>query len=89
MLDTTESKEERSALFLRLWSAKEAIIKGQGGGVFRHVLETQMRLSEGGLLEPVQVAGGGRAVDWQIHELQVEPEVVGMLAVGPEANHPI
>jgi 4'-phosphopantetheinyl transferase len=85
LLDACQGVDSKESLFFRLWSAKEALIKGMGGGVFRDVLDTELELAASGALAPRRLPGE-RPSEWSLTELEVAPGVVGMLASGPKAG---
>ncbi|HUP58260.1 MAG TPA: 4'-phosphopantetheinyl transferase superfamily protein [Bdellovibrionota bacterium] len=72
--------KDPAALFFRLWTAKEALIKAMGTGAFRslHSLEVAER---GGKLVVARVpAEYGSPADWELVELQARSGLAACLA---------
>ena len=71
---------ERDRLFLRLWCAKEAVLKALGRGLAFGLERVEFALSAEGW-RPVRFeAEAGAAADWQIAALRLAPDCPGALA---------
>ncbi|QNP39517.1 4'-phosphopantetheinyl transferase family protein [Lysobacter solisilvae (ex Woo and Kim 2022)] len=72
--------EARDRAFLRLWCAKEAVLKAHGHGL-SFGLEKLRFADTGAALTLVECAPGlGLATDWSLHEFAPAPDYVAALA---------
>lgn len=71
---------QRSELFLRIWTRKEALLKGTGEGIGSLCSEIQL-LSECNVLRD--------GAPWQVHDLEVSPGYVSALAIEGEEEYTI
>lgn len=73
----TLSAAERQVAFLRLWTRKEALLKGQGRGLSQDW--TDMKV--GSIREShVTLPGWDKTTYWQLHDLDLEGHYVGAMA---------
>lgn len=79
-LHAAPSTAVRDHRFLRLWCAKEAVLKAHGHGI-SFGLHRLRFADDGGVLRLAECDPAlGRAEDWSLQELQPEPDYLGALA---------
>lgn len=72
--------DERLAGFIRLWTAKEAVLKAHGGGLSYGLHRASFRLDDD-VATPVAFDGEiAPASAWQVHALDLAPGVVSAVA---------
>ncbi len=70
----------RDRAFLRLWCAKEAVLKAHGHGLSFGLEKLRFAESGGGLVLAECASGLGRAGDWTLHEFAPAPGYVAAAA---------
>ena len=71
---------DRAAAFLRLWTAKEAYLKGRGVGLAVAPDRVEVGVEEPGRLAPVRLVGETGAAQWWVRWLAPAPGYVGAVA---------
>ena len=79
MLDQAPSAEARSALFFRLWTLKEAVLKADGGGLGTGPRNVDVSRAPEDLVR----VDGGRQQLWKVEDLDLAPGYAGALAASP------
>lgn len=74
-----KNPDERSLLFTKIWSAKEALIKARGGGVFKHSHDILLDVSHWGLLRLPEEFGDIQK--WHLEIFQPFPNYVCSFAL--------
>ena len=72
--------EARQLAFLRLWCAKEAVLKAHGGGIAFGLHRVVFDVIDDGLRMLRCDAALGRIDDWRLHLLEPEPAFIAVLA---------
>jgi 4'-phosphopantetheinyl transferase len=72
--------DARDRAFLRLWCAKEAVLKAHGHGLSFGLEKLRFAESDGALALVECARGLGRAGDWSLREFVPAPEYVAALA---------
>lgn len=75
---TVLPEDARSAAFLRLWTAKEAVLKAEGGGISFGLHRLRVTAQSG---QPtLQWMDGDDTDAWQLHALDAGPQYLAALA---------
>ncbi len=69
--------DERPGAFFRIWTAKEAVLKGAGGGVPSRLRSVPAAVEEDGRRAGLRFAG----VDWTLHHVDAPAGYAATLAV--------
>lgn len=72
--------DARHLAFLRLWCAKEAVLKAHGGGIAFGLHKAVFDASDDGLRMLRCDPALGRADDWRLDLLEPEPDFIAVLA---------
>lgn len=81
--------EARDRAFYRVWTLKEAYLKGVGAGLTVQLDSAEIELAAAGprLVHGIEDGADGGGSGWSLAELPVAPDVIGALAVaGPLAG---
>jgi 4'-phosphopantetheinyl transferase len=79
MLDRAASAEARTALFFRLWTLKEAVLKADGSGLGAGLRNVDVSR----VPEDLVRLNSGRQQLWKVENLDVVPGYAGALAASP------
>ncbi len=82
-LHTFDDEEARTLAFLRLWCAKEAVLKAHGQGISFGLHRFLVRLDDDGAHLSACDPALGRADDWRLHEWAPAPGYRAALAWHP------
>jgi 4'-phosphopantetheinyl transferase len=69
---------ERAPAFLRVWTRKEAYLKGRGLGLVGNLTSFEVT---SGAVPRVLYCASGESLHWQLHDLAIAPGISGALAV--------
>jgi len=72
--------EQQAAAFYRLWTCKEAVLKGEGSGLTRSLEQVKIDFLDGRLASCRLATGTNEAHGWVIKLFQPEPEYTAALA---------
>lgn len=78
-----QGSADRLAIFYRLWTRKEAVLKASGEGIALGLQAPDLSI---GLLDPTPPAGLPVALQravWLVHDLHPAPGYAGAIAIGP------
>lgn len=85
-----ENDNDRNHLFFRLWTAKEAVLKGTGMGIAHGLANTIIRMKNLDQLELLKICGSSEeAGKWRLKEMSVEPGYLCTMAIKSELDHKI
>lgn len=78
--------EQQAAAFYRLWTCKEAVLKGEGSGLTRSLEQVKIDFLDGGLARCQLPAGEHESHEWAIKLFRPEPEYTAALAFPMSAS---
>lgn len=87
LLEKKQNSDEQLALFFRLWTAKEAMLKGLGVGIANHLAKAVFDINKQEALSLTLLNGSAaEAQEWQFKELKLAATYFGALALNSASD---